>query len=93
MSPGFVEQSDKGLQLLTRLRVLGGNQTQFRPAIQHALRNLAERIQIFSQQEHSFGTDSFHGQEFIRRFANALGQHHQLTRRRNLGGSCVLLEL
>ena len=36
---------------------------------------------------------AFHRQEFVGRFADALGQHHQLASRRDLGGWRVLLQL
>ena len=52
-----------------------------------------ERIQVLAQQEHRFGAHAFHGLEFVGRFTDTLGQHHQLACSRDLGSGGVLLQL
>ncbi len=66
---------------------------QFGIAIEQALRNFLEGIQVFAEQKHRFGTDPLQGQKLTRRLADALGQHHQLTGCSHLGRGRALLHL
>ena len=79
-------------EAFARLLVLGGCQAQFLAAIQQALGDLFEGVQVLSKQENRLGAHAFHGQELVGRLADALGQHHQLASRGDFGGGCVLLQ-
>jgi hypothetical protein len=83
-------------QLLQRSRtcgVLGAGQAQFGIAVEQAVGDLAEGVQVLAEQEHGLGTDAFHGQELVGALADALRQHHQLAHRRQLGRRGALLQL
>ena len=58
-----------------------------------ALGDVLERIQILAQQKHRLGAHTLGSLEFVGRFADALGQHDQLTGGRNLGGRRGVLQL
>ncbi len=54
-------------------------------AVEQALGDFVERVQVLAEQEHRLGVDAFDGQEFVGRLADALRQHHELAERRDLG--------
>ena len=84
---------DQGFELFTRLCVLGGRQAQFRAAVEQALGNFLEGVQVLAEQEHGLGAHAFGRLEFVGRLADTLRQHHQLACRRNFGCLCILLQL
>ena len=90
---GLFVELDQRFELFACLRILGGRQAQLRAAIKQALGNFLERVQVLTQQKHGLGAHAFHGLEFVGRFTDTLGQHHQLTGSRNFGGWRVLLQL
>jgi hypothetical protein len=90
---GLLVQLQQCVQALAGLFVLGRGQAQLGAAIQHALGDFLERVQVLAQQEHGFRRHAFHGQELVGGFADPLGQHHQLAGGGDLGRGGVLLQL
>ena len=84
---------DQRCQALRGLRVRGAGQAQFGVAVDQALGDLAERVQVLAEQEHRLGAHAFDGQELVGGLADALRQHHQLADGRQFGGRGVLLQL
>ena len=92
LGAGLLIELDQGFELFAGLGVLGGGQAQFRAAVQQALCDFLEGVQVLAQQEHSLGAHAFHGLKFVSRLADTLGQHHQLASGRNFSGRGVLLK-
>jgi len=87
------ELNKQRLQALANLRVARRGQTQLLTALQQALGQFLEGVEVFAQQEHRFRAHTLHGQELVGRLADALRQHHQLASGRNVGRWRVLLQL
>ncbi len=84
----------KALSCLRAPGASGRSQTQLRAAVQHALRAISlNEFKSLPQQKHRLGAHAFHGLEFVGRFTDTLGQHHQLACGRDLGGGGILLQL
>ena len=90
---GLLVQLQQGFQPLADLRIGGGLQAQLGAAVEQAFSDFLEGVQVLAQQEHGLGAHAFHGQELVRRFADALRQHHQLACRRDLGRGSAKLQL
>ena len=79
--------------MLTSGAVAGRAQMEFGVAFEQTLRQFPERVQILAHQEHRFRADAFGGHKLVGRLANALCQHRQLARCRQLRRSGLLLQL
>jgi hypothetical protein len=88
----FVQRQQR-LQALANLLVAGGGQAQLFAAVEQAFGDFLEGVQVLAQQKHRLGAHALHGQELVGRLADALRQHHQLTRGSDFGSRRVLLQL
>ena len=90
---GLFVHLQQRFELLARLRVLGAGQAQLGTAVEQALGDFLEGVQVLAEQEHGLGAHAFDRQEFVGRLADALRQHHQLAGGGDLGRVRVLLQL
>ena len=89
----FFVHLEQSAQALAGLLVARWRQAQLLTAVEQALCDLAERIQVFAQQEHGLRADALHRHELVGGLADTLRQHHQLTGGGDLSCRRVLLQL